>query len=76
MLMLYSVPGAPRNPQVITFDKTTLQLQWMEPEMLNGIILYYRVSVTLLLSVYIQLRCYENNLAIPLIFIKITATVF
>ena len=68
MLMLFSAPGAPRNPQVITFDKTTLQLQWMEPEMLNGIILYYRVSVTLLLRVYIKLQCYENNLDIPLIY--------
>ena len=45
MWMIYSAPSAPRNPQVIAIDKTTLQLQWMKPGILNGIIIYYRVSV-------------------------------
>ena len=44
--MIYSASSAPRNPQVIAIDKTTLQLQWMEPEILNGIIIHYRVSIT------------------------------
>ena len=38
------VPSAPRNPQITRIDKTTIQLQWMEPEILNGIIQHYRVS--------------------------------
>ena len=39
-------PSAPRDPQITTIDETTIQLQWMEPEMLNGIIQHYRVSIT------------------------------
>ena len=39
-------PSAPRDPQITTIDKTTIQLQWMEPKMLNGIIQHYRVSIT------------------------------
>jgi len=43
--ILYSVPSAPRNPQITAIDKTILQLQWMEPELPNGIIQHYRVSI-------------------------------
>ena len=46
-MSLCLAPSAPRNPQVTNSSKTSLQLQWIEPEILNGIILHYRVSITM-----------------------------
>ena len=43
-MSLCLAPSAPRNPQIMNADKTSLKLQWIEPEILNGIILHYRVS--------------------------------
>ena len=45
---LVLAPSVPRNPQVTNTSKTSLQLQWMEPQTPNGIILHYRVSITVL----------------------------
>ena len=49
-MSLCLAPSAPRNPQIINADKTSLKLQWIEPDILNGIILHYRVSITILVS--------------------------
>ena len=53
--MIYSAPSVPRNPQITAIDKTALQLQWMEPELPNGIIQYYRVSIALSLRAKLSL---------------------
>lgn len=45
--MCIIAPSAPRSPQIISTGKKTLQLSWTEPEILNGIIQKYRVSLTL-----------------------------
>ena len=49
-MSLCLAPSAPRNPQIINADKTSLKLQWIKPDTLNGIILHYRVSITMLVS--------------------------
>ena len=48
MMSLCLAASAPRNPQVTNASKTSLQLQWIQPRILNGIILHYRVSITML----------------------------
>ena len=48
-MSLCLAPSAPRNLEVTNANKTSLQLQWIEPEILNGIILHYRVSITMLM---------------------------
>ena len=53
---MYLAPSAPRNPQITNCDKTTLQLQWMEPEILNGIIQKYRVSFNMYVFVHYLLQ--------------------
>ena len=56
-------PSAPRNPNIININETYLQLQWMEPEILNGIILMYRVSLTFIMSLlrkYTMLNIISN----------------
>ena len=45
-MALCSAPSAPRNLQVTDTSRTSLQLQWIKPEILNGIILHYRVSIS------------------------------
>ena len=49
-MSLCLVPSAPRNPRIINTDETSLKLQWIEPDKLNGVILHYRVSNTMLVS--------------------------
>ena len=42
----FLAPSAPRNLQVTNTSKTSLQLQWIKPQIPNGIIVHYRVSIT------------------------------
>ena len=46
----FLAPSAPRNLQVTNTSKTSLQLQWIKPQIPNGIILHYRVSNTVLIT--------------------------
>ena len=50
LISLCLAPSAPRNPQIINTNRTSLKLQWIEPDILNGIILHYRVSIAMLVS--------------------------
>ena len=71
--MCIIAPSAPRSPQIISTGKKTLKLSWTEPEILNGIIQKYRVSLTLrtLLSTshgYINIyfhKSQEHSLVFP-----------
>ena len=49
-MSLCLAPSAPRNLQVTNANKTSLQLQWIEPEILNGIILHYKVCIAVLMG--------------------------
>ena len=56
-IKFYLAPSAPRNLSITIIDETTLQLEWMEPEILNGIILIYRVSLTFIMSILKSTQC-------------------
>ena len=61
-------PSAPRDPIITIIDETRLQLQWMEPEVLNGIIRMYRVSLTFIMSLLKSTQLL--NITYDLIYIK------
>ena len=48
-------PSAPRNLTATVVSETSIQLQWTEPQILNGIILRYGVSFCILC-------CIMNNI--------------
>ena len=56
-IKFFLAPSAPRNLTATVINETSIQLQWTEPQILNGIILRYRVSCCVLCCIMNNMKC-------------------